>query len=118
MLYEEETKQIIGAFYEVHNQLGCGFLEPIYQEALAIEFGLMGIPFEKEKQLRITYKNRILNKYYQADFICFDKIIVEVKALSALCSEHEAQLLNYLKTTGFRIGFLVNFGEKSLKYNA
>lgn len=116
MLYKEYTEQIIGAFYEVHNELGCGFLEAVYQEALAFEFELKGIPFEKEKQLRIKYKNRTLNKFYQADFICFDKIIVEVKALSALNSEHEAQLLNYLKATGIKIGLIVNFGEKSLKY--
>lgn len=96
MLYEEYTKEIIGAFYEVHNQLGCGFLEAVYQEALAIEFSLRNITFQQEKRLNVSYKGFELEKYYQADFICFDKIIIELKALSALDSGHEAQMLNYL----------------------
>jgi len=81
---------------EVHNELGPGFAEPVYQEALSIEFELRGIPFEKEISLKITYKDRILKKCYQADFICYDKIIIETKALSQLISDHEAQVLNYL----------------------
>jgi len=91
-------------------------LHGVYQEALAIEFELRGIPFEREKLLRISYKDRILKKTYQADFVCYGKTDVEVKALSQLISDHEAQVLNYLKATGFRLGILINFGEKSLVY--
>ena len=101
---------------EVHSQLGCGFLEPVYQEALAREFKERNIPFEKEKLLEIYYKGNMLSKKYVADFICFDKIIVELKALSKLTSDHEAQLLNYLKATGFELGLLVNFGTGKLEY--
>ena len=86
------------------------------QEALAIEFELRGIPLEREKQLKISYKDRILKKTFQSDFICYGKIIVEVKALTQLISDHEAQVLNYLKATNFRLGLLINFGEKSLIY--
>ncbi|MCK4545464.1 GxxExxY protein [candidate division WOR-3 bacterium] len=116
LLFEEETYKVIGACMEVHKILGNGFLEPVYQEVLAKEFGLQGIPFEREKRITISYKGDILNKQYLADFVCFDKIIVELKALSALSSEHESQLLNYLKATGCKVGLLVNFGEKSFKY--
>jgi GxxExxY protein len=116
MLYEEYTKEIIAAFYEVHKQLGCGFLEGVYQEALALEFSLRKIPFQREKKLNISYKGFELDKCYQADFICYDKIIVELKALSALSSEHDAQVLNYLKVTGLKVALLVNFGEQSLKF--
>ncbi len=116
MLFEKETNDIIGAFFAVHNELGCGFLEAVYQEALAIEFKLRDIPFEQEKKLTINYKDLTLNKFYQADFICYNKIIVETKALSSLTSEHEAQLLNYLKATKLKLGLLVNFGETSLKF--
>ncbi len=101
---------------EVHKTLGCGFLEPVYQEALSIEFKKQHIPFEKEKVLSIVYKDIELEKKYIADFICYDKIIVELKALSQLTSEHESQILNYLKATGYKLGILVNFGEKSLIY--
>ena len=116
LFYKDECYKIIGACMEVHKILGNGFLEAVYQEALAKEFGLQSIPFEREKQITISYKGDILNKQYLADFVCFDKIIVELKALSALSSEHESQLLNYLKATGFKLGLLINFGEKSLKY--
>jgi GxxExxY protein len=116
MLYEQYTKEIIGAFYEVHNQLGCGFLEAVYQEALAIEFSLRKIPFQREIKLNINYKGIQLEKYYQADFVCYDTIIVELKALSELRSEHDSQILNYLKATGLKVGYVVNFGEQSLKY--
>lgn len=101
---------------EVHRELGPGFLEPVYQEALELEFERQGIPFEREKELKISYKGHILKKKYAADFICNDKIIVELKALSALSGGHEAQVLNYLKATGFKLGILINFGEESLKY--
>ena len=101
---------------EVHKTLGCGFLEPVYQEALAIELNKQHIPFQKEKVLSIIYKDVELEKKYVADFVCFDKIVIELKALSSLNSEHEAQLLNYLKATGYKLGLLINFGELSLKY--
>lgn len=101
---------------EVHKQLGCGFLEPVYQEALGKEFINLSIPCLREIELPIYYKNEKLNKYYQADFVCYDKIIVELKALSELTSRHEAQVLNYLKATGFELGLLINFGQTSLQY--
>lgn len=110
------TYKIIGACIEVHSQLGCGFLESVYQEALSLELEERNIPYQKEKLLKINYKNKLLSKKYIADFVCFDKIIVELKALSTLASDHEAQLLNYLKATGFELGLLVNFGAKKLEY--
>ena len=116
LIYKEESYQIIGACMEVHKTLGCGFLEPVYQEALSIEFQKQNIPFEKEKILSIIYKDIELEKKYIADFVCFSKIIVELKALSSLTSEHESQVINYLKATGFKLSILVNFGEESLKY--
>ena len=115
-LFKDEGYKIIGACYEVHNVLGAGFLEAVYQEALELEFQIQNIPYQREAKLDIYYKGNLLKKYYEADFICFDCIIVEVKALSSLTSEYEAQLLNYLKATGFKVGYLINFGEKSLKY--
>jgi GxxExxY protein len=116
LIYKDEAFKIIGACMEVHKTLGCGFLEAVYQEALMIEFEIQNIPYVREKELQINYKNRILQKKYQADFICFDKIIVELKALNQFESSHEAQVLNYLKATGFKLALLVNFGETSLKY--
>jgi len=116
LIYKDESYKIIGACLEVHKTLGCGFLEPVYQEALSIEFTKQHIPFEKEKVLSINYKDIELEKRYVADFVCFDKITVELKALSSLNSDHESQVLNYLKATGYKLGLLINFGEKSLKY--
>lgn len=116
IIYKEESYSIIGACMEVHNELGCGFLEPVYQEALALEFKKKDIPFKKEQQLKIFYKGIILERKYIADFICYEKIIVELKALKSLNSEHESQLLNYLKATGYKLGILINFGESQLKY--
>ena len=101
---------------EVHRDLGCGFLEAVYQEALEIEFQKQGIPYEKEKLLTIYYKGIKLKKRYSADFVCYDKIIVELKALSDLTTQNEAQVLNYLKTTKLKLGLLINFGSKSLQY--
>jgi GxxExxY protein len=115
-LYERETYQIIGAMMEVHKTLGCGFLEAVYQEALAIEFEKQKIPFVKEKKLLLFYKGIQIEKFYIADFICFDKIIVELKALSALTSTHDSLMINYLKATKLKVGLLANFGERSLKY--
>ncbi len=116
LIYKEEVYQIVGAAMEVHKELGCGFLEAVYQEALAIEFEERKIPFEEEKEIEIFYKDLRLDKKYRADFFCFNKIIVEVKALSGLAPEHESQLLNYLKATEEKVGVLLNFGTSSLQY--
>ena len=116
LVHKTEVYNIIGAAMEVHKILGCGFLEAVYQEALELEFQYRKIPYEREVQLDIYYKEQLLKKHYQADFICYDDIIVELKALSALTSEHESQLLNYLKATGSKVGLLINFGNKSLEY--
>jgi GxxExxY protein len=116
LLYEEECYKIVGACMEVHSTLGCGFLEPVYQDALAIEFEQRGILFEREKELQIVYKGIILQKAYKADFICYDKIIVELKALNQLTNDHAAQILNYLKATQKRVGLLINFGSPSLQH--
>jgi GxxExxY protein len=110
-LYKNETYRIIGACLEVYNEKGCGFLEPVYQERLEIEFGQKGILFDAKKPLSLSYKGQILKKTYEPDFIGFGKIIVEIKALSCLCDEHRAQTLNYLHATQMKVGLLVNFGH-------
>jgi GxxExxY protein len=113
---DPKTYAIIGAAMEIHNQLGHGFLEAVYQDAAVIEFPLKQIPFEREVSLPVKYKNIILPKHYRADFVCFSEIIVEFKALSRLSNVEEAQLLNYLKATGLKRGLLINFGAPSLQY--
>lgn len=95
---------------EVYNQLGHGFLEPVYQEALEKEFLLRGIPFEREKLLTISYKGEKLKQTYKADFVCYGKIIVELKAVSELTDAHRSQVYNYLHATGFRLGIILNYG--------
>ena len=116
LLHKEENYQIIGACFEVHQELGCGFLEGVYQEALAKEFIIRGISFEREVELPIFYKGEKLNKKYIADFICFQSIILELKALDDFRPEHIAQVINYLKATKFELGLLINFGTSSLIY--
>ncbi len=116
LLFEEETKRIINACFEVHKELGNGFLEAVYQEALAMEFDKQNIPYEKEKQLPVIYKGKQLSKEYYADFVCFDKIILELKAVSILTVAHKAQVINYLKASDNQVGLLVNFGCNSLKW--
>lgn len=101
---------------EVHRHLGPGFLEPVYQEALAIEFGICGIPFVREQDLPVLYKGRRLACGYRADFVCYDSIICELKALQSLTGKEEAQLINYLKATGLERGLLINFGRPSLDF--
>ena len=96
LIYKEESYKIIGACMEVHKTLGCGFLEPVYQEALSIEFQKQNIPFEKEKILSIIYKDIELEKKYVADFVCYGKIILETKAVKVLTDDHRAQIINYL----------------------
>jgi len=111
MLYEELTYNIQGACFEVYKTMGCGFLEAVYQECLEIELYDRGIPFEARKELELDYKGRCLKQRYVPDFICYDKIIIELKAVDKIASEHKAQLLNYLHATGMRLGLLVNFGH-------
>jgi GxxExxY protein len=100
----------------VHRELGCGFLEAVYSEALEIEFKQQNIPYMREVPLQIQYKGETLTKQYKADYICYNNIIVELKALSSFEGVHEAQVLNYLKATGHQLGLLINFGEPSLKH--
>lgn len=114
--FKDECYQIIGAAMEVHNELGCGFLEAVYQEALAILLDEKLIPFEKEKVLEISFRDNILQKKYITDFLCFDEIIVELKATDSIHTEHIAQALNYLKATRKKIALLINFGTTRLQY--
>jgi GxxExxY protein len=106
-----ETHAIIGACFEVYKEKGCGFLEAVYQECLAIEFALRGVPFEEHPTLSLAYKGRPLEQTYRPDFVCHDRIVVELKAVSALTDEHRAQLHNYLRASGLRVGLLANFGH-------
>ena len=111
LIYEQESFQIIGACFEVYKEKGAGFTEPIYQECLEVELTLRGIPFQPQPEVNMQYKGKTLVKTFRPDFIVFGKIIVEIKALSALCDEHRAQIQNYLNATGMRLGLLVNFGH-------
>ena len=116
LVREDETRKIINACMEVHNELGNGFLEPIYQEALEEEFKIQNIPYEREKLLTVVYKGKKLNKEYYADFVCYGNIIVELKSVSMLSKPHKAQVLNYLNAANMDIGLLVIFGQTSLKW--
>jgi GxxExxY protein len=111
LLFEQETYLIRGAIFEVYREMGSGFLESVYQECLDKEFKHRGIPHAAQVELRLSYKNEPLVQSYKADFVCFDTIIVELKAVRELVPEHKAQVLNYLKATGLRLGLLVNFGS-------
>lgn len=110
------TFAIIGAAMEVHRQLGCGFLEAVYQEALTLELAARGIPSRHQVELPISYKGQKLNTTYRTDFVCYDSVIIESKALSKLGSVEESQILNYLKASGCETGLLLNFGTRSLEY--
>lgn len=112
---DPRTYTIIGVAMEVHRQLGCGFLEAVYQEAFALELKNQGVPFSRELKFPVTYKGQLLNSYYIPDFICFGQVIVELKALSRLGSMEASQLINYLKVTGYHTGLLLNFGTRSLE---
>lgn len=111
LIYKEESYRIIGACFEVYKEKGCGFLEPVYQECLEIELGFQAIPFKPQLPIALTYKGQPLQKHYIADVVCYDKIIIELKAVSALTDEHRAQVINYLHATGHRLGLLINFGH-------
>ena len=113
---DPRTFAVIGAAMEVHKQLGCGFLEAVYQEALALEFAARNISFKREVCLPIQYRGQILATSYCADFICFDGVVVELKALAHMSGTEEAQVINYLKATGFEVGLLLNFGARSLQH--
>lgn len=110
LFFKEEVYRIVGSMFEVYKTLGTGYLEAVYQEALAIEFGKAGIPFEREHQLSIYYKDVKLEKRYCPDFVCFGQIILELKVLPKLSNIETAQLINYLKITKMRLGLLANFG--------
>jgi GxxExxY protein len=116
LLFKDEVYAIVGAAMEVHNELKDGFLEPVYQEALEIELAKCDIPFTPQQEIPIQYKNLLLKKTYVADFIAFEKIIVEIKAIDYLTGREEAQLLNYLKASGIELGLLINFGAKKLEW--
>jgi GxxExxY protein len=115
LLYKDEVYAIIGAAMNVHNELGCGFLEAVYQEALEKEFSYQNIPYKREAPLKIFYRGKPLNKQYTADFICYDKIILELKAASSLLPEHQSQILNYLAASQLKLGILINFGQPKLE---
>ena len=113
---DSQTYAIIGAAMRVHRKLDNGFLEAVYQEAIEKEFQFRNIPFEREKRLAIFYRGQQLNTYYQADFVCFDEVIVEMKALQHLSGSEDAQVINYLKASNLSKALLLNFGTKSLQY--
>ncbi len=110
-MLEDESYAVLGACFAVYNELGCGFLEPVYHECLEIEFTTRGIPFVSKPKLRIDFKGQIIKKQYEADFICFDQILLEIKALSELIDNNTAQTLNYLNATRLPLGLLANFGH-------
>jgi len=116
IVYKDESYKIMGACFAVHSKLGNGFLEKVYHEALEKELINRGIPYIHEKKLSINYDNSILDKKYYADFVCFGKIILELKACERLNNIHFSQVLNYLSATNFKLGILLNFGTSSLTY--
>jgi len=110
LLLESESYVVRGAVFEVYREMGCGFLEAVYQECMEKELTKQGIPFEAQKSLQLFYKSEPLEQVYKPDLVCHGKIIIELKAVKAIAPEHRAQLLNYLKATGIKVGLLVNFG--------
>lgn len=111
IILKDESYQIMGACFEVYKELGCGFLEPVYQECLELELSLRSIPFRAQDPLKLHYKGRLLEAEYKPDFVCYDAVIVEIKALKQFADKHRAQVHNYLKATGHKLGLLVNFGH-------
>ena len=115
-IFKKESYDIIGVAMAVHRELGLGFLEAIYQEALEEELKTAGIPYVREDNLNVYYKNKLLSKSYQADFICYGEIILELKASSDMSTSHQSQLINYLRVANLKLGLLINFGKTSLEY--
>lgn len=111
LIYEDETYAVIGAAIEVHRELGPGFLEKVYQEAMQLELCARKIPYEAEMQIDVSYKGSLLAQRYSADLVCFGKIVVELKSIKKLSKVEEAQILKYLRATGSRVGLLINFGS-------
>jgi GxxExxY protein len=111
LLFKEECYQIMGACFEVYKELGCGFVESVYQESLEIEMTLQNLPFRPQEQLKLTYKATPLKQFFVPDFVCFGKIILEIKAVTTLNDDFRAKVHNYLKATGYQLGLLVNFGH-------
>ncbi len=116
LIYKDESYQIIGKCFEVHNNLGAGFLEIVYKDALEYEFKKTGIPYEREKEYTVNYKGIILPHKFYTDFVVFDKIILELKAVTGIADEFIAQAINYLKVSGNKLAIIVNFGELKLSY--
>ncbi|MCX7392543.1 MAG: GxxExxY protein [Planctomycetales bacterium] len=111
IIYKDESYEIMGACFEVYKEMGCGFLEPVYQECLGMELRRRAIPFVAQLELVLHYKDQPLEQRYKPDFVCYEKIILEIKAVKNLADEHRAQVHNYLKATGLRLGLLINFGH-------
>lgn len=111
LIFKDESYAIQGAVFEVYREMGCGFLEAVYQECLEKELGERGVPFLAQQEHILRYKGEVLKQSYRPDLVCYEKIIVELKALRELTGEHRSQVLNYLKATGLRLGLLVNFGS-------
>jgi GxxExxY protein len=111
IIFKEESYRLMGACFEVYKNVGSGFLEAVYQECLGLELGLQNIPFAERSRIGLKYKGQDLKQHYEPDFLCFGKIIVEIKAVKQLGDEHRAQVINYLKATGLELGLLVNFGH-------
>ena len=111
LLYQKESYAIRGAVFDVYREMGCGFLEAVYQECLEKEMRIRKIPFVSQHPLKLTYKKETLKQTYMPDFVCYDAIVLEIKAVKELCDEHRAQVHNYLKATGLKLGLLVNFGH-------
>jgi len=111
LIHPTECCKIIGACFEVYNEKGCGFHEPVYHDCLELEFGLQQIPFVHEPSLNLTYKGMPIKHSYSPDFTCWEKIVVEIKAVDRLADKHVAQVLDYLNATGYELGLLINFGH-------
>jgi GxxExxY protein len=116
LLYEKETYKIIGACMAVHKNLGSGFLESVYEEALEKEFIKRNVPYKRQKKVHVYYEDEPLNKYFRVDFLCFNEIILEIKAAQFLHSDTNKQTINYIHATNKPVGLLINFGEKSLNW--
>ncbi len=111
VLFKDESYKIMGAIFEVYKEMGCGFLEAVYQECVELELAAQGVPFGAQFALDLRYKNRSLKSKFVPDFVCYEKIVLELKAVKLIADQHRAQVHNYLKASGFRLGIIVNFGH-------